>query len=99
MILCLTPNPAIDRTLYLETLRPGEVQRAGNVLVAAGGKGLNVARAIRTLGGNPLCMGLIGGHAGNLLEDLAKGEGLAAYWTQTRSETRCAGYLFHPLVF
>lgn len=95
MILCLTPNPAIDRTLYVNTLNQGEVHRAEKVLMAAGGKGINVARAIRTLGGDPLCMGPIGGHAGNLLADLAKQEGLSAQWTRVRNETRTCVILVH----
>ena len=88
MILCVTPNPAIDRTMHVNALRLGEVHRAEKVLMAAGGKGLNVARTIRALGGETVCMGLIGGHTGNLLADLAKQEGLSARWTQTQSETR-----------
>jgi 1-phosphofructokinase family hexose kinase len=88
MILCVTPNPAIDRTLYVDYLRAGEVNRAEKTLAAAGGKGLNVARTIRILGGDPLCMGLIGGHAGNLLAELAKRDGLPAHWTRMKNETR-----------
>ncbi len=88
MILCITPNPAVDRTLYVPSVQIGEVHRADKVLVAAGGKGLNVARAIRALGGDPLCMGLLGGHTGNLLADLASREGLPAHWTYTKNETR-----------
>ena len=88
MILCLTPNPAVDRTLYVNPLKLGEVHRAEKVLFAAGGKGLNVARTIRTLGGDPLCMGPIGGHTGKLLADLAGQEGLSAEWTYVRNETR-----------
>ena len=88
MILCVTPNPAIDRTLHVNSLHVGEVHRTDNVLVVAGGKGLNVARTIRGLGGEPFCMGLIGGHTGNLLADLAQEEGLAAYWTPAKNETR-----------
>lgn len=88
MILCVTPNPAIDRTLYLSALRVGEVHRTEKVLTAAGGKGLNVARTIHALGGGVLCMGPIGGYAGKLLAELAKQEGLQAQWTQAQSETR-----------
>lgn len=88
MILCVTPNPAIDRTLHVNTLYHGEVHRADKTLTAAGGKGLNVARTINALGGEPLCMGLIGGHAGNLLEELAEREGLSAHWTRVKNETR-----------
>jgi 1-phosphofructokinase family hexose kinase len=88
MILCITPNPAIDRTLILPNLVLGSVHRAEKIIVAAGGKGLNVARTIRTLGGEPLCMGFAGGHSGRLLEDLAQNEGLNPSWTWTDAETR-----------
>jgi len=88
MILCITPNPALDRTLLVPRLRLGNVHRAQKIIVAAGGKGLNVARTIRILGGQPLCMGFAGGHSGRLLADLAESEGLASSWTWTNSETR-----------
>ena len=88
MIICITPNPAIDRTIILPKLVPGEVHRAEQSIVAAGGKGLNVARAIRTLGGESLCMGFAGGHSGHLLADLAQNEGLSFSWTWIDSETR-----------
>ena len=88
MIICITPNPAIDRTIILPRLVPGEVHRAEQSIVAAGGKGLNVARAIRTLGGESLCMGFAGGHSGHLLADLAQNEGLSFSWTWIDSETR-----------
>lgn len=88
MILCVTPNPAIDRTLYVDALRLGEVHHAETVLAAAGGKGLNVARTIRALGGSSFCAGLIGGHTGNLLAELAEREGLSAHWTRMKNETR-----------
>lgn len=96
MILCVTPNPAIDRTLQVDALRVGEVHRATRTLAAAGGKGFNVARAIRTLGGDPLCLGLVGGHAGDLLTDLVKREGLSAHWTRMQGETRTCVILTQP---
>ena len=88
MILCLTLNPAIDRTLLIPNFSLGNVHRAQDIIVAAGGKGLNVARTIRILGGEPLCMGFVGGHSGRLLADLAQKEGLYSSWTWTDSETR-----------
>lgn len=88
MILCITPNPAIDRTLILPHIVLGRVHRAQEIIVAAGGKGLNVARAIRTLGGKPLCMGFAGGHNGQLLAELAQHDGFHSAWTWTDSETR-----------
>lgn len=88
MIICITPNPAIDRTIILPRLAPGAVHRAEQTIVAAGGKGLNVARAISTLGEESLSMGFLGGHSGHLLADLAQNAGLNSAWTWTNSETR-----------
>src|SRR5215216_5420820 len=88
MIICITPNPAIDRTIILSSLVLGSVQRAEQSIVVAGGKGLNVARAIRRLDGEALCMGFAGGHAGRLLADLAQNEALNFSWTWIDSETR-----------
>lgn len=52
MIVTLTPNPSLDRTLQIDDLRRGEVVRATAVRVDPGGKGINVALAL-TLTGNP----------------------------------------------
>jgi 1-phosphofructokinase family hexose kinase len=88
MILCITPNPAVDRTITLSHLALGHIQRAQTILVAPGGKGINVARTIRRLGGEPLCMGFVGGHNGHQLADLTQKEGLPFDWTWTDAETR-----------
>lgn len=96
MILCITPNPAIDRTLILPHLIPGQVHRAQQVIVAAGGKGLNVARTIQILSGEPLCMGFAGGHMGRLLAALAQRDGLNSDWTWTNAETRTSTILVSP---
>jgi 1-phosphofructokinase family hexose kinase len=88
MILCVTSNPAIDRTLTVPELRLGAVARATHTLIAAGGKGLNVARVVRALGGAATCAGFLGGHSGRLLAELAEREGLRGAWTWTASETR-----------
>lgn len=50
MILTVTPNPSIDRTLQLGPLVRGAVQRARSATVEAGGKGINVARALTAHG-------------------------------------------------
>ncbi|EOD64807.1 1-phosphofructokinase, partial [Amycolatopsis vancoresmycina DSM 44592] len=46
MIVTVTPNPSLDRTLRLAELRRGEVLRASAVRLDPGGKGVNVARAL-----------------------------------------------------
>lgn len=88
MILCLTPNVAVDRTLMVPEFTPGQVQRVESVIVQAGGKGLNVARAMRTIGGDPLAMGLVGGSTGRQIAEMVANEGLPAVWTWFDGETR-----------
>ena len=87
-ILCVTPNVAIDRTLMVPHFVPGKVQRTQEVFIQTGSKGVNVARALRTLGGAPLAMGLLGGHTGRHAAELVAHEGLAAVWTWYDGETR-----------
>ena len=47
MIVTLTLNPSLDRTLALESLRRGEVLRATSARIDPGGKGVNVTRVLR----------------------------------------------------
>src|SRR3954454_1401977 len=51
MIVTVTPNPSIDRTVTLATpLTRGTVHRVTSVTTEAGGKGVNVARALTLAG-------------------------------------------------
>jgi 1-phosphofructokinase family hexose kinase len=87
-ILCVTPNVAVDRTLNVPGFVAGGVWRARDVQAAAGGKGLNVARALRRLGRTLRCAGPLGGPTGRLVAMLADAEGLPARWTWIQGETR-----------
>ncbi|NNJ10205.1 hexose kinase [Chloroflexales bacterium ZM16-3] len=97
MLLIITPNPALDRTMVFPGLRLGAVQRTDDVVVAAGGKGLNVARAARTLGQPALLCAPLGGLTGDLVARLAESEGLAGRWSHhTAGETRTCVLLVDP---
>lgn len=97
MLLIITPNPALDRTMVFTGLRLGAVQRTSHVLVAAGGKGLNVARAARALGQAALVCGPLGGHTGEHVAHLAAEEGLLCRWTSHGAgETRTCVLLVDP---
>lgn len=96
MIVCVTPNPALDLSLVVTGFRAGQVFRAESSLRAAGGKGINVARAIRLLGGEATCAGFIGGHTGRLIVELAEREGLKSSWTWIEGETRTCVIIADP---
>lgn len=96
LFLTITPNPALDRTLYVPCLTVGEVHRPTTVHSAAGGKGLNVYRAARVLGGEALATGPLVGHTGRLVADLAAAEGIKADWYWPGSgETRICLLINH----
>ena len=70
MIITVTPNPSIDRTVLVDTLSPGEVNRATTTRVDPGGKGVNVARALVSNGCPAQAILPLGGPDGELLARL-----------------------------
>ena len=96
MLLIITPNPALDRTMVFPGLRLGAVQRTDDVVVAAGGKGLNVARAARTLAQTTLVCAPLGGLTGEMVARLAEAEGIAGRWSRQGAETRTCILLVDP---
>lgn len=68
MIITVTINPAVDKTVEIEELKYGELNRFKNVISDAGGKGINVSKAIKALGGNSIASGFIGGSNGIFIE-------------------------------
>jgi 1-phosphofructokinase family hexose kinase len=89
VVVALTPNPALDRTLSLDApLVPGQLHRVQAVREAAGGKGVNVARVIHALGGNVICAGFLAGDNGRKFRRLLAAEGIAGVFQEVEGETR-----------
>ncbi len=88
MILTVTANPLIDRTLHLQSFRLGQVHRTSQISEIAGGKGINVARMIKTLGEPVHAITFIGGGYGNRLKELLEHESIPNTTIQTISPTR-----------
>jgi len=88
MILCVTPNPAVDRTALVARLTFDAVLRPTEVLVLPGGKGNNVARAAHRLGALVTTTGFAGGHAGRWLVEALDAEGLNPRFVPVGGETR-----------
>jgi 1-phosphofructokinase len=70
VIITLTPNPSIDRTLEISSLTPGGVHRATAEHEEPSGKGVNVSRALTNNGVASLAILPVGGSAGAQLEAL-----------------------------
>lgn len=74
MIITLTANPSLDRTVEVTTLHRGAVQRVTNTHVHAGGKGVNISRALVTHGTSTVAVLVVGGTAGDELATLLRRE-------------------------
>ncbi len=88
MIITLTLNPGLDRTLTVPRILPDEVLRATKTQLDWGGKGFNVSRALMALGMDSLAMGLVGGTTGRMLERGLGDLGIATDLLQIAGETR-----------
>jgi 1-phosphofructokinase len=76
VIVTLTLNPSVDRTVEVETLARGEVMRAQSVRVDPGGKGINVSRALATHGLSTRAVVTVGGAEGEHLIALLRDTGI-----------------------
>lgn len=88
MILTVVPNPALDKTATIDGFCLGRLFRVPNLLGLAGGKGFNVARALRVLGEQPLVVGPFGGYTGQAVIEMATAEGIGCAPVWLSGETR-----------
>jgi 1-phosphofructokinase family hexose kinase len=95
-LICVVPNPSIDRTVEVDRLEPGRIHRPDDVVAVPGGKGLNVARAARNLDVPVEAVLLLAGHAGRWIADELDRLGLAYRAAWVAGETRsCLSVLDH----
>lgn len=88
MITTVTLNAAIDKTYYAHSFRLGEVQRVVRQIAEPGGKGNNVAKVIRLLGGNATSTGFIAGSSGSFIDDSLKQRGIETSFVRVPGESR-----------
>jgi tagatose 6-phosphate kinase len=74
MILCVTLNPCLDKTLAVPDWKPGDNVRGFEVREVVGGKGNNVARALARLGRSARPATFLGGTVGDRCESLLRGQ-------------------------
>lgn len=89
MILCVTLNPCLDKTLTVPSWRPGENVRGVSLREVVGGKGNNVARALTKLGRVARPVTFLGGPIGAYCELLLRrDDGLDPVVTPSAASTR-----------
>ena len=88
MIYTITLSPSLDRTIDVEELIYDDVNKIEEEKRRAGGRGIDVSRVIRTLGGQSIALGFIGGYDGLELEARLINEGIICDFTKINSETR-----------
>jgi 1-phosphofructokinase/tagatose 6-phosphate kinase len=88
VILTVTLNAAIDRTVAVPNFRLGQRHRAVESRTVAGGKGVNVARALKLLGRPVIATGLVGGSTGTRIVERLGEESILNDFTQIGGESR-----------
>lgn len=86
--LCIGLTPALQELREFTALTVGVVNRAVSVARSAAGKGVNVARVLRQLGGQPLVLGFAGGDTGRFVRDRLAEEDVPESLTRTAAPTR-----------
>src|SRR5262245_51734904 len=88
-LVCIVPNPSIDKTAEVDRIELGRIHRPDHLLAVPGGKGLNVARAAAALGVPVEAVLLLAGHAGRWMdEELTRlGIGHAVAWAAGETRT------------
>ena len=84
--VCL--NPALDKTVQVPNFKLDAVSRITEMRVDAGGKGINVSKVIKELGGNSVAYALLAGNAGAQLERMVKDAGIEVVAQYAEGETR-----------
>lgn len=87
-IVTLTVNPAVDRSLSIDHVTPNQKLRCEKERRDPGGGGINVSRAIHSVGGDTLAIYTCGGYMGGVYCSLVAREGFAGREIDIEGETR-----------
>ena len=96
VIVTVTLNAAIDRTLTVPNFQRGQRHRASAGLTLAGGKGINVARALKALGVPVVATGFVGGATGARVVEGLTGEAILNDFVRIEGESRTSTAVVDP---
>lgn len=88
MIVTLTLNPSLDRTVEVDQLERGSVLRTSEPTLEPGGKGVNVTRALTANGIPSLAIAAVAGPEGAELSRLLEGDGIPCRFVPVSGRTR-----------
>jgi len=88
MIYTITLNPALDRTLWVDKIRPDDSNSIEREERYAGGKGIDVSKVLTTLGVRNKALAFVGGFTGEELEGLLLNDGIGCDFVKISGETR-----------
>lgn len=98
MIITVTMNPALDKTVTLPGFAVNTVNRVQHVRLDPGGKGINVSKAVKALGGQTLAMGVLGGAPGSYVKAALDMLGLPNDFVVTAEPTRTNVKIIDPIL-
>src|SRR5688572_3682142 len=87
-IITITFNPAIDKSTTVPALIPEKKLKCNTPVYEPGGGGINVARAIKKLGGTATAIYMAGGYTGNAFTQLLNKEGIDSIVAEIKDNTR-----------
>jgi 1-phosphofructokinase family hexose kinase len=96
MIITVTLNAAIDKTLVVPNFKLGRRHRSVDQTTLPGGKGVNVARAIKRLGRPVIATGFVGGSTGTRIVEALTEESILNDFTRIREESRTSTAVADP---
>ena len=96
MIITVTLNAAIDKTLAVPNFQIGRRHRSTEQRTMAGGKGVNVARALKSLGQPVIATGLAGGPTGTRIIEQLTEEAILCDFVRIRDESRTSTAVIDP---
>jgi 1-phosphofructokinase family hexose kinase len=96
VIVTVTLNAALDRTLTVPNFQRGQRHRASQGLMLAGGKGINIARALKLLGAPVVATGLVGGRTGIRIVEELTGEAILNDFVRIDDESRTSTAVVDP---
>jgi 1-phosphofructokinase len=97
MIITVTLNPAMDKTVIIPGFLVGSVNSIETKRMDVGGKGINVSKVIKKLGGESVALGIVGGNSGYDIKNYLNKEEIKHDFVHDKVETRVNIKVIDPI--